>query len=125
MPGIFPPVEIGERLLVDGCVVDNLPVDVVRAMGADYVIAVDLVPPPSGNRRPRNVLEVVMVAGYLWSRANHPDPSEADVLVVPDIADYLGWDFSDVPELEARGRAAAELAVPRLRHDLGLSPFPS
>ncbi len=120
VPGIFPPVEYGDRLLVDGCVVDNLPVDVVRGMGADYVIAVDLVPPPSGRKRPRNVLEVVMVAGYLWSRANHPAPSEVEILVVPDIADYLGWDFDDVPELEARGRAAAELLVPRLRRDLGL-----
>ncbi len=120
VPGIFPPVELDGKLLVDGCVVDNLPVDVVRKMGADYVIAVDLVPAPSGARRPRNVLEVVMVAGYLWSRANHPDPESVEAYIVPDIAGYLGWDFAEVPELEARGRAAAELLVPKLRRDLRL-----
>src|SRR5512145_2257523 len=42
VPGVFSPVEIDERLLVDGGLVRNLPVDVVRAMGADVVIAVNL-----------------------------------------------------------------------------------
>ena len=119
VPGVFPPVELDDRLLVDGCVVNNLPIDVVRSMGADYVIAVDLVPPPSGGRRPRNALEVMMISAYLWSRANHPEPDSAEAYIVPDIAEYLGWDFDDVPELEARGRAAAELLVPQLRRDLG------
>ncbi len=121
VPGVFPPVELDDRLLVDGCVVNNLPVDVVRSMGADYVIAVDLVPPPSGSRRPRNAIEVMMISAYLWSRANHPEPDSANAYIVPDIAEYLGWDFDDVPELEARGRAATELLVPQLRRDLGLA----
>ncbi len=120
VPGVFPPVELDGRLLVDGCVVNNLPVDAARSMGADYVIAVDLVPPPSGGRRPRNALEVMMISAYLWSRANHPAHDSVDAFIVPDIAEYLGWDFDDVPELEARGRAAAELLVPQLRRDLGL-----
>ena len=41
LPGAFAPVDVDGRLLVDGAVVRNLPVDVVRAMGADVVIAVD------------------------------------------------------------------------------------
>jgi hypothetical protein len=41
-PGVFSPVEIDGRLLVDGGIADNVPVDVVRAMGADIVIAVDV-----------------------------------------------------------------------------------
>lgn len=118
VPGIFPPLEDRGRLLVDGCVVDNLPVDVVRDLGADYVIAVDLIPPPSGRRKPKNILELIMVAGYLWSRANHPDPATVGCYITPDISDYLGWDFADVPELEARGRAAAEKALDALKQDL-------
>lgn len=120
VPGLFAPVEHGSELLVDGCVVDNLPVDVARDLGADYVIAVDLVPPPSGRRRPRNVLEVVTLAGYLWSRANHPPPSAVDCLITPDIGDSGAWSFGGVPDLEEAGRVAAEAALPRLRHDLGL-----
>jgi NTE family protein len=43
LPGIFKPVERDEQLLVDGGLLDNLPADVVRQMGADIVIAVDVV----------------------------------------------------------------------------------
>ncbi len=120
VPGVFPPLDLDGRLLVDGAVLDNLPVGVARDLGADYVIAVDLVPPPSGNRRPRNFLELIMTTGYLWSRANHPAPGPAECRVVPDVADFLGWDLADVAELETRGRAAAEEALPGLRRDLGL-----
>ena len=42
VPGVFTPVEWDGRILVDGGVVNNLPVDVVRAMGAEIVIAVDV-----------------------------------------------------------------------------------
>ncbi|MGS0695378.1 patatin-like phospholipase RssA [Shewanella sp. 0m-4] len=42
MPGILPPVKVGERWLVDGAVVNPVPVSVSRAMGVDLVIAVDL-----------------------------------------------------------------------------------
>jgi len=42
IPGIFPPVERGDQLLVDGGVLNNLPADVVGTMGADVTIAVDV-----------------------------------------------------------------------------------
>jgi NTE family protein len=42
LPGIFPPVEMGDRVLVDGGALNNIPADVVRAMGADVVIAVNV-----------------------------------------------------------------------------------
>ncbi len=42
VPGVFTPYRIGERLLVDGGLSSNLPIETVRAMGADIVIAVDL-----------------------------------------------------------------------------------
>lgn len=115
VPGVFPPVEMEGRLLVDGCVADNLPADVARDMGADFVIAVDIVPPPLGARRPRNILELMMTTGYLWSRANHPPETGLDCLIQPEVGAYLGWDFSDVETLEACGRAAAEQALPALR----------
>jgi NTE family protein len=120
IPGLFPPVELDDWLLIDGGVVDNLPVDVARELGADYVIAVDLFPLPTGQQRPANLFEMLIAAGSLWSRANHPDPTTIDCYILPAIGDYLPWDFSVVPELEARGRAAAEQAIVRLKADLGL-----
>ena len=45
IPGVFAPVRMGERVLVDGGLTNNFPVDVARAMGADYVIGVDVQEP--------------------------------------------------------------------------------
>jgi NTE family protein len=42
LPGIFAPVRDGDRLYVDGALVDNLPTDLVRQMGPDVVIAIHL-----------------------------------------------------------------------------------
>ena len=42
MPGLFPPARVNDRWLVDGGLVDPVPVSVARAMGSDVVIAVDL-----------------------------------------------------------------------------------
>ncbi len=49
-PGIFVPVEIGGRLLVDGALVNRVPTDVCRKMGANFIIAVDVGwAPPGGD----------------------------------------------------------------------------
>ena len=68
VPGVFSPVEIGGRLLVDGGLVNNLPVDQGRAMGADVVIAVDVGDPLRTRKRlvsladvTRQVLRMVVV----------------------------------------------------------------
>ena len=45
IPGVFSPVRMGDRVLVDGGLTNNFPVDVARAMGADYVIGVDVQEP--------------------------------------------------------------------------------
>ena len=57
IPGIFTPVKMGDMLLVDGYVLDNCPGDVVRAMGADVVIAIDL--HVNDMSEPTNILEIV------------------------------------------------------------------
>jgi NTE family protein len=112
VPGAFAPEEIDGRLLVDGFVVRNLPVDVVRAMGADVVIAVNLeFPPPT-----RNQLEAVSsfigeVVG-LVSRQNVAAQlatlDEArDVLVRPDLQGFSAGSFKKAAELIKRGEAAA------------------
>lgn len=60
MPGFFTPVEIDGRLLVDGGVVDNVPVDVARSLGADFVIAVDVSGRIDATPFNRNILGVLL-----------------------------------------------------------------
>jgi len=60
MPGFFTPVEIDGRLLVDGGVVDNVPVQPARSLGADFVIAVDLSGPLDAATFNRNLLGILL-----------------------------------------------------------------
>ncbi len=121
IPGVFAPVEINGRLLVDGALVDNLPAGLVQEMGADYVIAVDLDSPCALKRRPANPIEMVVAAtNVLINRAALPAPHQYHCLIRPDVAEYPIWDFNQTAALQARGREAAEEAIGRLRADLGL-----
>ncbi|MFU8891722.1 MAG: patatin-like phospholipase family protein [Anaerosomatales bacterium] len=116
VPGLFPPVEWRDRLLIDGGTVANLPVRVARDLGADYVIAVDIVPDLTGDHRPHNVRDMLLMTFDIRSRATQAaDEQAADCLICPALAGSPPWDFSLVDEMEALGRAAAGEALPRLQ----------
>lgn len=104
IPGIFTPVERGDQILVDGGVLNNLPVSVARDMGANYVIAVDLLPPTIWGARPRNLFEMFYLSFYALLRAAHSEAPGADCLIVPAIGKFNWVDFSQVGALIERGR---------------------
>jgi NTE family protein len=119
IPGIFTPVEQEGRLLVDGGLVDHLPVSVAREMGADYVIAVDVHPPLPPGRRPRNLFEVVIASYQIMTRNNTAPGSEPECLIRPDTARFDWLRFGSQAEaLFQAGRQAAQEALPRLLADL-------
>jgi NTE family protein len=121
LPGIFSPLEDGDRLLIDGGVLNNLPVSVARDMGADYLIAVDLLPPPTmPSSRPRNIFEMWSLTMYTIMRARYLEAEIADVLIQPDIAHTSFVDFGQTDLLVHRGHDAALAHLDRIRSDLGL-----
>ncbi len=120
IPGVFPPVDHQGRLLIDGGVVDNLPVDVARRMGADYVIAIDVSPPITDGRRPRGLFDVLLMASDIMSLAQRRVRLPADVTIQADVAQYGGWSIAEIPEIQRRGRGAAEAVIDRIRSDLKL-----
>jgi NTE family protein len=122
VPGIFTPVELGGRLLVDGGVVNNLPVRLLQSMGAEYVIAVDLLPRRTGPMRPKGYFELLTVTFYNMVRSTSHEGLLANVLIVPDIRDFGFADFGRRAELIARGRAAAHDVEHKLKKDLALGP---
>jgi len=111
VPGVFSPVEIGGRLLVDGGMSNNLPVDVVRAMGADVVIAVDISSPMLERDQLTSVFSVTeQLTNFLTRRSTDmqidslgPD----DILIVPDLDEFGSADFTRVLEILDRGYEAA------------------
>ena len=112
IPSIFAPVEMDGRLLVDGGVSDNLPVDVARAMGADIVIAVDISTPLMKREQLTSTLSIMSQLTGILTRRNTEEQIASlavnDILILPDLGDISTADFSDAAAAIPRGRAAAE-----------------
>lgn len=116
VPGVFSPVEIDGRLLVDGGIVRNLPIDVMRAMGVDVVIAVDIAPPLDRREQLDSMVEVTSQMVRMVIRANAEQQGyQADVLIRPDVTGFGSTDFDRAAELIPRGEAAARSLEPILR----------
>ena len=100
IPGAFKPVQIDTLMLVDGGMGNNLPVDVVRKMGADIVIAVDLQQRKRDDyRSPFGFLKGM--GGILKWMAERPDikkynvnRTKADLYINPDLGTYGVTDFN-------------------------------
>jgi NTE family protein len=112
VPGFFSPVRIDDRLLVDGGLVNNLPVDVVRDMGADVVIAVDLshgdyLP---GDKDPESLLEILgRTYAVMRQPVNVQQAAMADLVIAPTLADYSAGSFHLADGIIPLGRKSAEI----------------
>ncbi len=99
VPSIFAPTSIQDLLLVDGGLTNNLPVDVVRAMGAEIVIAVDISSPLRGKEDVNNILDITDQLTRILTGVNSKESrsmlTEIDFLIEPPIGDYSAADFND------------------------------
>ena len=119
VPGVFTPVKIGGRLLVDGGIVRNLPVDVAREMGADIVIAVNVGSPLTGRKDFKSMMAITMQVIDIMQKQNvnqqiaslHPD----DILIQPNLEGVSSLDFSKAGSMIEAGEAAVRQTVERLR----------
>ncbi|MGH8287511.1 MAG: patatin-like phospholipase family protein [Steroidobacteraceae bacterium] len=110
-PGVFAPVERGGRLLVDGGISDNVPVDVARAMGVDIVIVVDVGFPLLPRKRLTSVTAISnQMLAILVRRKSQQELAllgPHDILIRPDLGDISSFDFGNVHDLLGVGAAAA------------------
>jgi len=115
VPGLFAPISYGDRLLVDGGLVENLPVAELAAMGADITVGVNLAR-WRNYERPRHALGVLVNSMDIM--IHHQSVSHgaaASVIIEPHVEKYTwsSWDKAD--ELLAEGRRAAITAVMKVR----------
>jgi NTE family protein len=115
IPGIFAPVQWGNRLLVDGGIIENLPIDAVRQLGAERVVGVALrarFPYP----QPKTVIDIVINASrilvYNTARA---ESNQTQVIIVPKLTAYSSMDTNHIPELIEEGYRAAQNAINDIR----------
>lgn len=115
IPGVFEPVMHEGKLLVDGGVVDAIPIEVARAKGADVVVAVD-VSEDLGNVNIKNMLDVMLQSTNIMAAVNVASrKAGADVIVQPKVGGVGMLDFGQKKVCMDAGIEAARAAVPRIR----------
>jgi NTE family protein len=119
IPGIFSPVEIGGRLLADGGMSENVPVEAVRAMGADIIIAVNLSAPLLTREQLESVVDVSdQTLSFLSQKTNQQQLTQLrgdDVLITPELNDVGASQFERANEIIASGLYAAGIQELLLR----------
>jgi NTE family protein len=115
VPGVFLPVRMNGRVLVDGGVRNNVPVSVARAMGADLVIAVELGRQTRPQAPPRNVLDIIMYSIAIMAQDQIGKAlALADLAIRPNLETLGAVDLHRADEFIEAGRLAAEEALPEL-----------
>lgn len=122
VPFAFAPVEIDGHLLADGNILNNLPVDVVRDMGADVVIAVNISTPLSEIDTSSSFLTVTKQAITVALVQNTRRALQlADIVITPSLDKYGTTDFEKAAELILEGQLAVKKIAPVLK-GIGLLP---
>lgn len=130
LPGIFTVVKREGRYLVDGGLTTPVPVHVVRAMGADFIIAVNVSPGVSqrmdeasrlraaAHKEP-NIFQILMQSYYIATYAlAQGSLADADIVIEPELTNITSTDFRLAGKAIYRGRKAAEKMMPELKKKL-------
>jgi len=112
VPGMFAPMEIDGRILGDGGLVNNLPVDVVRAMGADIVIAVNIGTPLMSRDQLQSLVgyasQMLNILTEQNVRQQLASLKPTDILISPDLGALTFMDFAAAPQFVELGEKAAD-----------------
>ncbi len=141
-PWIFSPFRVGDHVLIDGGMSDPVPAETVRAMGANLVIGVNVVPPvyphafsPLGaalralervtpttyanhDRLPNSFDVIVRTLQIMQHELGNVRAGEADLLITPNLGEFWVLEFWRAAEMIQRGRRATEAELPAIRSKL-------
>jgi NTE family protein len=120
IPGVFRPVAHQGKLLVDGGVIDNIPISVAREKGADIVIAVDISENVT-NYNITNLVDVTLQAVAIMFRENVGyKKKDADILITPLVGNVGMLDFTQKKFCMQAGIDATQRAIPEIRKAIEL-----
>ncbi|MEX2489873.1 MAG: patatin-like phospholipase family protein [Pseudomonadales bacterium] len=107
IPGFYAPVEMNGQLLADGGIAKNLPVDVLKEMGVDRVIAVNIATPLYDTEELDSIIPIVEQLTTLLTAKQVKEQyaliTDKDILIKPDLADIHTTDFHKTPMVIQRG----------------------
>ncbi|MFD1267862.1 patatin-like phospholipase family protein [Paenibacillus motobuensis] len=118
-PGVFAPLMEDGRMLVDGGVLNNLPVEEALEEGGEcFIIAVD-VAREHEKKPPRNMVEVVYRSyGLMAAGRRHVSLKKADYVIRPEVGYYASFDYTKAAECIKAGEEAAERCLEELRQHI-------
>jgi len=118
IPGVFTPLVREKQILVDGGVLNFIPTNIARDMGADFIIAVKLLPPVSNKKPPDNIIQVLVASSQLAMTQIALHAPNGDVTIIPDLQGLNPYDFFQADVLFERGYIAAQEAVSKIKDAL-------
>ncbi len=115
-PSLYYPVEIGDRLLIDGGVTNNYPIEEVRKMGADIIIGVDVQDGLKTRDEIRGATGVlVQINNYQMIQKMEEKRKQTDIYIKPDISGYTVISFDLGAEIIKKGEQAALPFIEKLK----------
>lgn len=113
-PGLFVPIQYENRTLVDGFITAPVPVEGALLLGADLVIAVYM---DSENLEPPRTFTDILSRSFniIQRHADLAWRTQADIIIEPDVKQFVWDDFSKTPDMVAAGEIAALGALPEIR----------
>jgi NTE family protein len=118
VPGVFQPVAIGGHDYVDGGLVEPVPVDAAREMGADFVIAVNISADPASQKNGGQSGVLLQTTAIMGQSINKMALARADVVIRPDLPDMGGSDFTSRNRAILAGEQATSAVLAALREKL-------
>ncbi|NID16496.1 patatin-like phospholipase family protein [Luteibacter yeojuensis] len=115
IPGVFEPVDIAGKHFVDGGVVSPVPVDAVRRLGADIVIAVDISARPNGSNPDSMVGIVGQSITIMGRKLAEQELERADIVIRPKVGQIGPTDFDQKNVAILEGERAALAAIPAIK----------
>ncbi|MFP4383314.1 MAG: patatin-like phospholipase family protein [Spirochaetia bacterium] len=124
IPGIFSPVDFGDMCLVDGGIRNSVPVNVVKLMGADGVIGVDLNSDRREYKPPNDVYDVIMYSlGILMETTNKTVYGSSDFGIFPDLSEFNYYNLNHMDEMIRRGEVAMRSRCSQIKGKLKKTAF--
>ena len=116
IPGIYKPTPIGDMLLVDGCIINSIPSNICRNMGADYVVTVDLNSDRRKGTTSDSFVEYLLTSFYIMVGSNAVTGlANSDLVISPDLTGFNYHKLERIEELVELGEKAAYEKLPQIK----------
>ena len=121
VPALFKPVEIDGMVLVDGGLLNNMPADVCRTMGAEIVIGVDLNHHRGEGTTSRKLHNTLVACWHIVSKSTmYKGIHNSDVVIEPELKNFANTSLSFIDEMVEEGYRAAKEKMAEIKETLGI-----